>query len=68
MGKEDFTCDFCGDPISSADFEKGHAVVLLKKTYCGKCLADAVRRSKDAAGAKKHDSTPSATIGAPSGS
>lgn len=38
------TCDFCAARIPSSDFEKGHAVVVLKKTYCRKCLDRAVRQ------------------------
>jgi len=41
---ETSTCDFCGAGIPKSDFEQGHAVVVLKKTYCRKCLDRAVRQ------------------------
>ena len=39
-------CDFCGKSISSSDFDKGRAVILLKKTYCRSCMESAIERSK----------------------
>jgi hypothetical protein len=42
MGKS--VCDFCAATIRSSDFENGRAVVLLKKTYCQKCMERAVRQ------------------------
>lgn len=38
------TCDFCFAEISQSDFDKGRAVVLLKKLYCRKCMERAVRQ------------------------
>jgi hypothetical protein len=43
MGQKS-TCDFCTIQIPSSDFEKGRAMVVLKKTYCKKCLERAVRQ------------------------
>lgn len=42
MGKS--ACDFCGISISASDLDKGRAVVILKKTYCKKCIERAVRQ------------------------
>jgi hypothetical protein len=42
MGKS--ACDYCAATIPSSDFENGRAVVLLKKTYCRKCMERAVRQ------------------------
>jgi len=39
-------CDFCDALIQPEDFESGKAVTLLKKRYCAKCMASAVKRSK----------------------
>jgi len=39
-------CDFCGCVIRPADFDRGKAVVLLRQTFCGKCIAAVVERSK----------------------
>lgn len=32
-------CTTCGDRILASDFEKGRAVVVLKRHYCAKCAA-----------------------------
>ena len=37
-------CNFCGQLIPLLEFEKGRAVVLLKKTYCRKCMERAIRQ------------------------
>ena len=60
MGQEAVFCNFCGRHIPPSDFQKGRAVVLLKRNYCSKCLAEAVRKSKEAPGPKKQESAPSA--------
>jgi hypothetical protein len=39
-------CDFCQAPIGLEEFERGRAVILLKKRYCSKCMAAALKRSK----------------------
>lgn len=39
-------CHFCDANIPQEDFENGRAVILLKKNYCAKCMAEAVKRSK----------------------
>jgi len=66
MSRDGCYCDFCGKHISTSDLEKGRAIILMKKKYCKACLADAVRKSKDKPADKKHDSTPSNLISAPS--
>lgn len=37
MGNEIVYCHKCGDRLLQSDFEKGRAVVILKRSYCGKC-------------------------------
>jgi len=39
-------CDFCEAMIGPEDFERGKAVILLRKHYCAKCMSSAVKRSK----------------------
>lgn len=39
-------CDFCEVAIRPEEFERGKAIVLLKKRYCAKCMAAALKRSK----------------------
>jgi len=39
-------CDFCTATIRPEDFERGKAVILLKKRYCSECMAAEVARSK----------------------
>lgn len=50
MELDERDCDFCGCPIPPADFKKGKAVVLLRRTYCEACLRKAVERSRAKAG------------------
>jgi hypothetical protein len=38
-------CNTCGDRILTSDFEKGRAVVILKRNYCATC-AEAIEESK----------------------
>ena len=59
MGKS--TCDFCAAAISQSEFDKGHAVVLLKKTYCKKCLERAVRQKTKNPNRKSGRHTPEMT-------
>ncbi|HZE98986.1 MAG TPA: PilZ domain-containing protein [Planctomycetota bacterium] len=47
MTPEAAPCDFCHVIIPARDFESGKAVVLLRKRYCTKCMAIAVKNSKD---------------------
>ena len=37
-------CDYCDISIFASDFDKGRAVVILKRTYCKKYLERAVRQ------------------------
>lgn len=68
MELDERDCDFCGCPIPPADFKKGQAVVLLRRTYCATCLRKAVERSRTQAGTGT-GSNPSAPGGkTPSGS
>lgn len=63
MGESPQYCDFCDTPVSALDLANGRALVLLKKCFCEKCLEKAVRKRKPAE--KKHDSTPSNVMSAP---
>lgn len=45
MGKETVYCSICGDRIPSQDFEKGKAVIVLKKYFCRKCAVSTVKES-----------------------
>lgn len=38
------TCSFCYVLIPQSDFDKGVAVILLKKIYCKRCSERAVRQ------------------------
>ena len=46
MGKDAGTCVVCGKAVAAADFEKGVAVRLLGKVYCGPCMKERVARSR----------------------
>ncbi|HEX7896788.1 MAG TPA: hypothetical protein VF950_03455 [Planctomycetota bacterium] len=46
MGKESGTCVVCGNAVAAVDFDKGDAIRLLGKIYCGKCMKERVARSK----------------------
>jgi hypothetical protein len=45
--REGASCDFCASPIPESDFEKGYAVVVLKKRYCRVCMVEAIEGGKD---------------------
>ena len=50
MGKEIVYCSDCGNRITSEQFERGLAVTVLQKHFCGKCSGDAVKSSSQGAG------------------
>lgn len=45
-GRATTSCDFCGGGIPPSEFESGRAVRVLKKTFCARCAAAAIERSK----------------------
>lgn len=47
MGQEIVYCSVCGDRITSADLDKGKAVMLLKKYFCRKCAVTVVKESAE---------------------
>ena len=46
MAKDVGICAVCGHAVAVVDFDKGSAVRLLGKLYCGKCMKERVARSK----------------------
>jgi hypothetical protein len=42
-------CDLCGRSLSPRDFEKGRAIILLKKAWCRHCMERMVEKGKNAA-------------------
>ncbi len=45
-GSGEMVCDVCGGPIDPVDFDKGRAVMVLKRRYCSKCMTDAIQKSR----------------------
>jgi hypothetical protein len=39
-------CDVCGGPIDPDDFDRGQAVMVLKRRYCSKCMTAAIQKSR----------------------
>jgi len=64
MAPEKDCCDFCGRKLTPQDFEKGRALLLLRKAWCRTCAERMVerqkdkRRSKPSSGAHRSRSTP----------
>ena len=58
MTSSPIPCDFCDAMIDPEDFETGKAVTLLKKHYCARCMAAAVKRSKKQAAPSPAFQTP----------
>jgi hypothetical protein len=46
VGTPSGSCVVCGGTVAAVDFEKGDAIRLLGKVYCGTCLREKVARSK----------------------
>jgi len=44
MNDETLRCDFCSQPIASADLIEGRAVVILQKRYCPACMSAAIQK------------------------
>ena len=66
MSAPSHCCDFCGAHIRTSDFEKGRALILMKKNFCKACLEKAVAKGRQADKKDKaHDSSPSNVLGAP---
>ena len=42
MGREIVYCSQCGDRITSSDFDKGGAAMVLKTYFCEKCVKNVV--------------------------
>jgi hypothetical protein len=65
MSEASHYCDFCGAQIRASDLEKGRAIILMKKRFCGGCLEKAVEKGRQADKKEKaHDSHPSNVLGA----
>jgi hypothetical protein len=46
MAQEHTTCNRCGQSISIRDFEKGRALILLRKAWCHVCMQRMVEKGK----------------------
>lgn len=46
MDQKIVPCDFCGAAIQGWEFENGRAVVLLKRTYCPRCIDERIRKKR----------------------
>ena len=64
-------CDICGKSLTARDFEKGRAVILLRKAWCRSCAERTVEKSKEkrpskpASGSHKSRSTTKSKLPAP---
>ncbi len=47
MALEKDHCDLCGKKVTPRDFEKGRAIILLKKAMCRACTERMVERGKE---------------------
>jgi ribosome-binding protein aMBF1 (putative translation factor) len=47
MAPEKDHCDLCGKTLSPRDFEKGRAIILLRKAWCRSCAQKMVEKSKE---------------------